>query len=319
MRILPLALLALAAFPTQAATLRGGTTLSDPQVRLSDLFDGVERDRAIGPSPEPGGRIIVESAQLGAIARQFDVDWRPTSTADRIVLERPGRPFPREETLAALRVALGVAGVAADADVEMPGYAPILVPAEVRAAAEVGQLDYNATTGQFTAVLSVTAAGMSPGHTRLSGRIVDIVELPVAVHRMMPGDVVGPADIQMARLHANAVRSEVAQVPAQVVGMALRHPIGAGAPLLLTDLARPQAVQRGEAVQMQLQTPGISVSAQGIAMDSGAVGERVRVLNATSRAVVEAEVLSSGQVRVSGTAPVLLPPGSAVPVRLAAR
>ena len=319
MRILPLALLALAAFPAHAATLRGGTTLSDSLVRLSDLFDGVETDRAIGPSPEPGGRIFVEAAQLGAIARQFDVDWRPTSTADRIVLERPGRSFPREETLAALRVALGVAGVSADADVEMPGYTPILVPSDVRATAEVGQLDYNSTTGQFTAILSVTAAGMSPGHTRLSGRVLDVMELPVAVHRMMPGDVVGAADIQMARLHANAVRADVAQLPGQVVGMALRHPVGAGAPLLLADLARPQAVQKGEAVQMQLQTPGISVSAQGVAMDSGAVGERVRVLNASSRAVVEAEVLSSGRVRVSGTVPVLLPPGSAVPVRLAAR
>ncbi len=319
MRMLSLALLALATFPAHAATLRGSTTLSDSRVRLSDLFDGVAADRAIGPSPEPGGRIIVESAQLGAIARQFDVDWRPTSSADRIVLERPGRPFPREETLAALRVALGVAGVSADADVEMPGYAPVLVPTEVHATAEVGQLDYNATTGQFTAVLSVTAAGMSPGHTRLSGRILDVVELPVAVHRMMPGDVVGPADIQMARLHASAVRSDVAQVPAQAVGMALRHPVGAGTPLLLADLARPQAVQKGEAVQMQLQTAGISVSAQGIAMDGGAVGERVRVLNASSRAIVEAEVLSSGRVRVSGTAPVLLPPGAAVPVRLAAR
>ena len=315
MRILPLALLALAALPAHAATLRGGTTLSDSLVRLSDLFDGVENDRAIGPAPEPGGRIFVESAQLGAIARQFDVDWRPTSTADRIVLERPGRPFPREDTLAALRIA----GVATDADVEMPGYTPVLVPTDVHATAEVGQLDYNATTGQFTAVLSVTAAGMSPGHTRLSGRVADVVELPVAVHRMMPGDVVGAADIQMARLHASAVRSEVAQIPAQVVGMALRHPIGAGAPLLLADLARPQAVQKGESVQMQLQTPGISVSAQGIAMDGGAVGERVRVLNASYRAIVEAEVLSSGRVRVSGTAPVLLPPGAAAPVRLAAR
>ncbi len=319
MRFLPLAVLALAALPAQAATLRGGTTLSDPQVRLSDLFDGVERDRVIGPSPEPGGRIIVESAQLGAIARQFDVDWRPTSTADRIVLERPGRPFPREETMAALRVALAVAGVAADADVEMPGFSTPLVPTDIRATAEVGQLDYNPVTGQFTAVLSVTAAGMSPGHSRLSGRIVDIVELPVPSHRMMPGDIIGAGDIQMARLHANAVRADVAQIPAQVVGMALRHPVGPGAPLLLADLARPQAVQKGEAVQMQLDTPGISVSAQGIAMEGGAVGERVRVLNGSSRAIVEAEVLANGRVRVSGTAPVILPPGSAVPIRVATR
>ena len=319
MRFLPLAIALAAAVPAGAATLRGGTTLSGPQVQLTDLFDGVENNRPIGPSPEPGGRIVVESAQLAAIARHFDVDWRPSSAADRIVLDRPGRPFPREEAMTALRAALAVAGVSADADVEMPGFVPPLVPPDGRATADVGQVDYNPTTGQFTAMMLVTATGMSPGHTRLSGRVVDVVELPVAAHRMMPGDIIGAADIQIARLRASAVRSDVAQVPSQAVGMMLRHPVGPGVPLLMADLARPQTVQKGQLVQMQLETPGISVTAQGVAMDGGAVGERVRVLNAASRAIVEAEVMANGRVRVSGTAPVILPPGSAVPVRVAAR
>ena len=311
--------LGLLALPAQAASLRGGTTLSEPAVRLSDLFDGVAQDRAIGPGPEPGGRIIVESAQLAAIARQFNVDWRPASTADRIVLERPGRPFPREEAFAALREALRVAGVSSDAEVEMPGYVAPLVPAAAAATAEVGQLDYNPAEGRFTAVLSVTAGGMAPAHARLSGRVVEMVELPVAVRRLMPGDVVGPGDIQMARLRASLIRTDVVQVAAQAVGMALRHPVGPGAPIPVADLGRPFMVQKGESVQMQLDTPGISLSAQGVAMDSGANGERVRVLNVQSRAVVDAEVSGTARVRVTGVTPMRLAPGAAVPVRVAAR
>ena len=319
MRILPLALLAVFAVPATAATLRGGTTLSDSSVKLSDLFDGVQNDRAIGPGPEPGGRIIVEAAQLGAIARQFNVDWLPTNSSERIVLERPGRAFPREDALSALHTALAVAGVSPDADVEMPGFIAPMIPAEATGKAEVGQLDYNPVGGQFTAVLSVTAPGMAPAHARLSGRIVDMVELPVAVHRMMPGDIIRPGDIQMARLRSNAVRADVAQLPAQAIGMSLRHPVGAGAPLPMADLSRPMLVEKGESVQMRLETPGITVIAQGLAMDGGAVGEHVRVLNVASRAMVDAEVVSSGHVRVSGTAPVLLPPGAPIPVRVAAR
>ncbi len=319
MQVLPLAALLVFAIPATAATLRGGTTLSASQVRLSDLWDGVDNDRAIGPSPDPGGRIIVEAAQLGAIARQFSVDWQPSNTGERIVLERPGRAFPREDAMAALHTALAVAGVAADADVEMPGFSPPLVPAEATGKAEVGQLDYNPVSGNFTAVLSITAPGMAPAHARLSGRIVEMVEVPVAVRRMMPGDIVGPADVQMSRLRANAVRADVAQLPAQAIGMALRHPVGPGAPLPLADLGRPLLVERGDAVQMRLETPGISVEAQGVAMDGGSVGEHVRVLNAASRAIVDAEVVSAGRVRVSGTAPVLLPPGAPIPVKVAAR
>jgi flagella basal body P-ring formation protein FlgA len=136
---------------------------------------------------------------------------------------------------------------------------------------------------------------------------------------MMPGDIIGAADVQMARLRASLVRADVAQLPAQAIGMALRHPVGAGAPLLLADLAHPQLVEKGELVQMRLDTPGITVVAQGVAMDAGAAGEHVRVLNQSSRAIVDAEVVSAGRVRVSGTTPVLLPPGAPVPVRVAAR
>ena len=293
--------------------------LSGPAVRLSDLFDGVQQDRSIGPGPEPGGRIIVESAQLAAIARQFNVDWRPASTADRIVLERPGRPFPREEAFAALREALRVAGVSQDADVEMPGYVAPLVPTAAAATAEVGQLDYNPAEGRFTAVLSVTAGGMAPIHTRLSGRVTEMVELPVATHRLAAGDVVGPGDLQVARLRASLVRAGVVQAAAQAVGMALRHSVGPGAPIPVAELIRPFTVQKGETVQMLLDTPGISLSAQGVAMDNGANGERVRVLNVQSRAIVEAEVSGSGRVRVSGVAPVQLAPGTPIPVRVASR
>ena len=60
------------------------------------------RPRA-GAGPGAGGRIVVEAAQLGAIARQFGVDWRPASSADRAVLDRPGRPLRREDVLDAVQ------------------------------------------------------------------------------------------------------------------------------------------------------------------------------------------------------------------------
>ena len=318
MRALPLAAFLLA-LPAHAATLRGGTTLSGPAVRLSDLWDGVENDRAIGPGPELGGRIVVEAPQLGAIARQFGVDWRPSSSGERIVLDRPGRPLPRDQVMAALRAALSVAGVSDDAELEMPGFEPPSVPVGGSAHADVGQLDYDGATGRFTAMLSVTAAGMTPAHTRLSGVVQEMVELPVAAHRMLPGDVIGAGDIRMGRLHASAVRAEVAQSAAQAIGMAMRHTIGPGAPLPLADLGHPMAVQRGDPVQMALQSAGLSLSAQGIAMEAAAVGDQVRVLNPASRAVVEAEVVSAGRVRVIGATPVQLPPGATVPLRVAAR
>ena len=65
------------------------------------------------------------------------------------------------------------------------------------------------------------------------------------------------------------------------------------------DLTRPALVRKGATVLMLLDSPGIALTAQGQALEPGAIGERIRVLNPTSRAVVEAEVIGSGRVRVT--------------------
>ena len=45
-----------------------------------------------------------------------------------------------------------------------------------------------------------------------------------------------------------------------------------------------------------------ALTAQGQAMETGAIGERIRVLNPVSRAVVEAEVIGPDRVRVAPNA-----------------
>ncbi len=319
MRLATLAALALLApvalCPAQAATLRDFTTLTGPNVRLSDLFEHPEHDQVIGPSPEPGGRIIVESRQLAAIARQFGVDWRPNSDGDRVVLERPGRMFPQAAVTDALRQALAVAGMPADADVSMPTYTPPMVPVDGNAHAEVGQVEYDPVTGRFTSMLSITADGMTPAHARLSGRAVPMADLLVATRRLLPGDTLAPGDVQMARVRASQLQPTVARLPDQAVGLAVRRqPIAAGAPLPLPDLGPPMVVARGAPVTMELDSPGLTLTAQGVAMDSGAMGDQVRVLNPASRAMVTVAVIGPGRVRVVPGATTILPPGAPLPV-----
>jgi flagella basal body P-ring formation protein FlgA len=67
----------------------------------------------------------------------------------------------------------------------------------------------------------------------------------------------------------------------------------------------PTQINRGEPVRMQLQVGGLSLNGQGLALESGAAGERIRVRNLSSQAVLEAEVVGPGLVRVvPGTAPI---------------
>jgi flagella basal body P-ring formation protein FlgA len=309
MRVLVFLFAVLAGTQAQAAALRSMTTLHGPDVYLRDLFDdaGTNAGRILGPGPGPGGRIIVEAAQLNAIARQFDVAWRSVSRADRAVLEWPGRPLRREEAIEAVRIAITAVNAAGDTDIDLPNFIPPIVPVEVTPVSTVSQLDYDTGTGRFTAALTVTAVGMNPIDSTISGRVEEMMEAPVAFTRLLPDTVLRPDDVRIARVPSALPQNEVARSVEQIVGMQLRRPVAAGQPLRLADLTRAPLVRRGSTVQIELSSPGLTVTGQAIALDAGADGEKIRVQNMTSHAFLFAQVIGPGQVRVTPDAPPALP------------
>jgi flagellar basal body P-ring formation protein FlgA len=60
-------------------------------------------------------------------------------------------------------------------------------------------------------------------------------------------------------------------------------------------------------VVMLLDSPGIALSAEGQALDAGAEGDHIRVQNPVSHAVVQAQVMADGRVRVAPGAMPLVP------------
>jgi flagella basal body P-ring formation protein FlgA len=247
----------------------------------------------------------VEARQLKAIAIQYGVDWRPVSSADRAVLEWPGRPLKREDAVAAVRAAVVARGAAADCDVDIAGFNPPLIPLSGTSSPIITQLDYDPDQGRFSATLSVNGDGMDTIAMRISGSVADVVELPVPIMRLSAGAIPGPGDVRMARVHAALVHAEVARDPAMIVGMQVRRQLAAGAPIALADLMLPTQIHRGDPIRLQLQVGALWLTGQGVALESGASGEQIRVRNVSSQAVLEAEVAGPGVVRVvPGTAPI---------------
>jgi flagella basal body P-ring formation protein FlgA len=299
MRILAVLLL-LAAPAFAEPTPRPQAVVEEAVVRLADLFDqaGPRGATVLGPAPAPGTRQVIEAAQLGAIARAHGLAWRPGTGMERVVIERPGRPVAREEVLLALRAALRGQGLEEDAEIEMAGFvAPMVAErAFVQLAIEGAVLDQ--TGGRFAATLAVIAEGQPTQRLRLGGRVMPTVPMLVATRRMAVGEVVRAADVRLVRVPASRLRPGAAQQADQVVGQALRRPAAAEQPFLLADLQAQPAVERGQTVTMLFETPGMTLTAQGRAMDAAPRGARVGVMNLQSRVVVEAEVIAPGRVRV---------------------
>lgn len=316
MRRRALALLAFVALPARAQGVppapRPLVLAEDATLRLSDIFEnaGDLGQAAIGAAPAPGRRIMLDAAQLSAIARRHGLVWRPLTGEERSIIERPGRSLPREEIEALLREDLVRLGMDPEAELELPGFAPPSVPLGTLPQVMIEAASYDAATRRFAATLTVAADGMAGWRGRLTGRALVTVPVVVATRRLAVGDVVGPSDLREIRMRAERVRPGTAQRAEEVVGRQLRRPIAANLPYVLVDLAAPTIITKNQMVLMVLDGPGLAMTAQGRAMDAAARGQTVPVMNLVSRSVVEAVAIGPGRVRVA--------PG-AVPLQVARR
>lgn len=317
MRTFPIALLLLASLTSHAAAASAATAklrpfgiLVGPVVRLSDLFDGLGAAgrQVLGPGPAPGQQITVPAAQLAAIASEFGVDWRPRSPGEQAVLERPGRPLRRHEVEPPLHEALLAAGAPRDSRVLLPNFSPPDVPPGAAVELAIKQLDYDRSSGDFSAVLAISASGMDPEELAISGRAEPTLSIIVASHVLMPGMILTAADLKPADVPAGSFAGRVASTDAQAVGMEIHRAVAAGDPLPLSDLSRPPLVKRGQRILIALDAPGLTLTEQGEALQSGARDDSVRVLNTVSHAILLGTVIGPGEVSVPlGSLPLAAP------------
>jgi flagella basal body P-ring formation protein FlgA len=305
----PLLILLLAGIATPAAAQfaspRAESVVDGPEVRLSHLFQGVPptRDPVLGPAPAPGTRLVIEAAQLGVIARQAGLVWRPSGT-ERVVLERPGRALDRAEVDASLRDALRPLGLDPEADLDFPtaGLPAVPHPATVRLYVE--QPSFDASSGRFSATLVVLPDGAQADRVRLAGRAITSVPVVVVARRVTAGQPISAADLREERWPAERVRTGMATTIADVVGRQSRRTIGEGQTVPLSDLAAAAAVKRNEQVVVELVHGGLTLTVAGRALADAALGQTVSVLNPSSRQVIEGEAVGPGRVRVAfGSAP----------------
>ena len=86
--------------------------------------------------------------------------------------------------------------------------------------------------------------------------------------------------------------------PSDVIGQEARVVLYAGRPILLDDIGPPAIITRNQIVRVQFQGSGLSIVTEGRALERGAVGDRVRIMNLNSRATLFGQVQEDGSIRV---------------------
>ena len=86
--------------------------------------------------------------------------------------------------------------------------------------------------------------------------------------------------------------------PEEAVGMEARVAIYVGWPVREGDIAPPAVVERNQLVTLQFRRFGLEIETEGRALGRAGVGEKVRVMNLDSRAIVTGSVVAAGVVEV---------------------
>lgn len=291
-----------------AAEINHRGTVVGPTVRLSDLFIGLEpgQDCDIGPAPGPGRSISVGAEQLAAIAEQFGVDLaaRPTT---RLSLTRSGRPLRDVAFDKPLREALIGAGAPSDMHIRLDPFVAPMVALDDHVEPAVEQFDYDPRQGRFAARLQIGTDGDGSSAVRLTGHIERDVTVTVAVHDMQAGETLGPADLRLDTVSQRPGPAEdrFAEDPGALVGLSLRRPVVAGQPLRAQDTIRLPLVRRGAGVRVSLVSGGLTLGTTMQAMQGGAVGDEIRLVNPSSGAIIVARVRSDGSAEAQpGSMPI---------------
>lgn len=126
-------------------------------------------------------------------------------------------------------------------------------------------------------------------------------ELDVLVSRKAAprGSALVAGDVEKRRMRVPGFASSYVSDVAELAGRNLRQPVAPGTPLTAELLAADILVRRGQRVTLVANAGGVEVRAQGEAIGDASPAGRVRVLNLSSRRIIEGQVESRDRVRVS--------------------
>lgn len=87
--------------------------------------------------------------------------------------------------------------------------------------------------------------------------------------------------------------------PALLIGMETRTTLYAGRPIREGDIGPPAIVDRNQIVTLFYRHGGLTITAEARSLGRGGIGDRLRVLNMSSRMTVEGRIQVDGSVLVN--------------------
>ena len=278
-------------------------------VRIGDLVEnaGATADIPVFRSPDLGFTGGVPLARVIEALAPYQIATLNTGNLTEVVVTRLSRPIAAKEIEARIARALASQygfgdirniSITFDKDIRT-----IHVESTATDEVQVSRLNVDQRTGRFTAVMELpgsTVARQTP--MRFTGTAVETIDAAILTRALNRGEAVRPTDVITERRPKTEAGGDSISAES-AVGLAVKKPLRAGSVLHAADLVKAEVVQRNEAIMIVYAVPGVLLTVRGKALEAGAVGDLVNVLNTQSNRTVQATVTGPGRVSIGATMP----------------
>jgi flagella basal body P-ring formation protein FlgA len=287
-------------------TLRASVTVTSDVVRVGDLIDNAGSAALIPVyrSPDLGTTGTLTTGQVLSVLRAKQVIGVMTGDIKEVQVTRLARTLANKDLETAVASALerrfGL-GDAANITVTFDrGITDMRLDASNTGALQPVATRYDARSGRFDIAFEISNDNNpSPTKLRFSGTAIETVEVAVLTRDIDRNDTLKASDVALERRPKAEVTGEPASRD-RSIGMQLRRAMRAGTPLRAADIVKPDFVVRDQAVTVIFQAPGLYLTTRGKAIESGAEGDTVSVLNLQSKRTLTGVVTGRGQVTIQG-------------------
>jgi flagella basal body P-ring formation protein FlgA len=284
--------------------------VSDSSVRLGDIAQidsaSIKDDETIvrlrtlevAQSPKAGESAVVEGAQVLERIKDNGIrlDTILYSLPRQIKITRAYREVTNEELEKALLSFLGSQDKQIDLK-QIMHEKPVRIPTD---SFGVEVVALHATKPGHFGVDYRSVAGSDEVRFQMRAMGDEWQLMPVASRPLKKGVVITAGDVQLRKVNAAAVLGDSVRELGDVIGKSAQRDVGQGEMFNTAAIAMPPVVTAGSRVSMLFRAGRLEASAMGVALESGAVDQEIKVRNEASSKVVTARVIDKGFVEVGG-------------------
>ena len=144
--------------------------------------------------------------------------------------------------------------------------------------------------------VGVKCTGSKPWSLHVPVTISMYKKVLVTARMLEKGDVLVEADMKLVKHDVATLSYGYFEEKNNGTGMKIKRRAEAGTVLTPAMLKKPQIVKRGQKIAIMAKSGRMQVRMMGKALNNGALGDRIKVMNIKSRQKLEGVVISSAEV-----------------------